>query len=111
MDASKLRLLTPLATGMSQSKSTTRGKLVAQIVQIVLEKYPVTWSTRDLALATGCHERTVRRAVSDLVETGVLETYYRAYRLNTKLATQILGAKWYLRKETEKTICLQTQTN
>lgn len=91
---------------MRAKKSAT----LANIASLITGRYPVAWSIKELELATGASRRTAERAVAELLEAGFIEKHYGAYRLSTRLVTQIYGAEWYVRQETERNLCLKTKS-
>lgn len=89
-------------------KKRSRARLVMDMAFLLISKYPVAWKASELALATGEQVRTIHRALNDMVDAGVVEKHYVAYRLATPLATQMYEAKWYLKQETDKNIKIQS---
>jgi len=85
----------------------TKSKLVIEISNLVISKYPVAWKAGELALATKANIRTVERALKEMAENGLLEKRHHSYTLNTKLIQQIYGAKWFLRQQIDKDILLK----
>ncbi len=86
----------------------SRSRLVIDITNLVLGKYPVRWKAQELALATGANQRTVERALHDMVDSGLLEKRNTSYTLNPKYINQIYGAQWYVRQTIDKDLLLKT---
>ncbi len=87
---------------MENRKNRSRSKLILEITKLVISKYPVSWKASELALVTGESQRSVHRALSEMIDSDVIEKHYTAYRLSTVLANQIYGAKWYVKQELDK---------
>lgn len=92
--------------GDSLMQTKTKTKLVIEISNLVISKYPVAWKAGEIALATKANIRTVERALKEMTESGLLEKRHHSYTLHTKHINQIYGAKWYLRQQTDKDVIL-----
>ena len=88
-------------------KKRSRARLVLDMTFNLMSQYPVAWKASELAAVTGEHVRTIHRALSDMLASGVVEKHYTAYRIATPLVTQIYGAKWYLKQEMDKSLTIR----
>lgn len=87
-------------------QAKTRTRLVIEISNLLIGKYPVAWKAQEIALATKANIRTVERALKDMADSGLLEKRHHSYTLHTKHINQILGSKWYLRQQIDKDLIL-----
>jgi DNA-binding MarR family transcriptional regulator len=85
-----------------------RSRLIIDITNLVIGKYPVKWKVQEIALATGSNQRTVERALHDMVESGLLEKRHHSYTLSMKHINQIYGAQWYVRQAIDKDLLLKS---
>lgn len=92
----------------ARQQTKTKSKLIIEISNLVISKYPVAWKAGEIALATKANIRTVERALKEMAESGLLEKRHHSYTLSTKHIQQIYGAKWFVRQQTEKDILLKT---
>lgn len=90
-----------------RQETKTKSKLVIEISNLVISKYPVAWKAGELALATKANIRTVERALKEMADGGLLEKRHHSYTLSTKHIQQIYGAKWFVRQQIDKDLLLK----
>lgn len=85
----------------SQSqKMTTPLAILAQL----LRECPVQWTPAELATTLGVSKRSAERACSRLKDQGLIESRRGSYTISHDIVQNILGSKWYYKKQIDKDI-------
>lgn len=69
-------------------------------------QYPVAYTSAEVGIILAIPVRTAGRVVADLLSEKMIEPYYGAYRLHTRIVDSILNQKTFAQKDKEKDICL-----
>ncbi len=91
---------------MANASTATRARLIARAAKLFATQYPVAYTSAEAGIILGIPERTARRVVADLLSEQIIERYYTAYRLHTRIVDCILNQKLFAQKDKEKDICL-----
>jgi Fic family protein len=80
-------------------RNTTRTRLCLYVLRLLLEKFPVSFTSDELSIVAKANKRTTQRAIADLFDAGLIEKHYTGYRFKSAFAQQFIGSKWYLKQE------------
>jgi transcription initiation factor IIE alpha subunit len=89
----------------------TRTRLVIEIVKLMLDKYPIKWTSSEISIALGVNRRTVDRVLSEMMQSKLTEKRYASYTLNTMFINQLYGARWFVGQQTKKDILIEKVKN
>lgn len=83
-------------------KDASHAQMTARAAAFFAERYPLAYTTSEIALVLGVPVRNARRIIANLLKERVVEQHYNAYRLHTRSVDAILEQKSFWKKDKEK---------